>query len=355
MVGMHTTSARSAACATLLFCALVPLTPAHAATNFNQILSIYEQQYVLPSGCLAKIARVESNGNPQARNKSTDAAGMFQWIPRSWLYASNALLGGRSYTLQERYNPTTAAEVTAFSLKRDQNALQNLFSQAKVDGCLGLYMAHFLGQGGARKFLTAYLQNPNANACSIFPRECAYNRGVFANRTLGGVLQFLAGRLGTSAPTINVAGNFEDAQGNPLPYSPAHVSSRSFMPEGYKPSGQDFSRTYFDDYKNPIAPDVAPQSGPTAPLPSTALLVIAQSETIAVGKTTLISWVSAGVQQGSCAVREEVTQTELWSGSQGTKPIPKELTKNSAILTFVLRCKAVSGESVQAGVTVSVL
>jgi hypothetical protein len=159
---------------------LLSILPAHAATDFNKVLSIYEQQYALPEGCLAKIAKVESGGNPRARNASTDAAGLFQWIPRSWLYASNALLGGRSYTLQERYNPVVAAEVTAYSLKRDLNALQGLISQSNLDPCLGLYMAHFLGQAGARKFFGAYLQNPNANACSIFPRECAYNRGATA-------------------------------------------------------------------------------------------------------------------------------------------------------------------------------
>jgi hypothetical protein len=126
------------------------------------------------------------------------------------------------------------------------------------------------------------------------------------------------------------------------------------MPAGFKPSGQDFSRTYFDDYKSPVAPESAPQTGPSTPPQSTALLVITQSEIIQKGQTTPLSWVSVGVRPDSCSVSEEGTQTKLWSGTQGTQRIPAVLSQNQGVLSFMLRCSALTGEPVQAGVTITV-
>jgi hypothetical protein len=45
-----------------------------------------------------------------------------------------------------------------------------------------LYLAHFLGAGGAAKFLKAHDANPNASAASALPGAARANRWVFYNK-----------------------------------------------------------------------------------------------------------------------------------------------------------------------------
>jgi hypothetical protein len=45
-----------------------------------------------------------------------------------------------------------------------------------------LYLAHFLGAGGAARFLRAHDANPDAAAASIVPAAARANRWVFFNR-----------------------------------------------------------------------------------------------------------------------------------------------------------------------------
>src|SRR3546814_18241027 len=45
-----------------------------------------------------------------------------------------------------------------------------------------LYLAHFLGVGGAAKFLRAHDQNPGASAAAVLPSAASANRWVFYDR-----------------------------------------------------------------------------------------------------------------------------------------------------------------------------
>src|SRR6185369_9608516 len=45
-----------------------------------------------------------------------------------------------------------------------------------------LYLAHFLGAGGATRFLRAHDANPDAAAAAMLPAAARSNRGVFYNR-----------------------------------------------------------------------------------------------------------------------------------------------------------------------------
>jgi hypothetical protein len=63
-----------------------------------------------------------------------------------------------------------------------------------------LYLAHFLGAGGAGRFLSAMEQNPDQPAASLFRAPAAANRPVFYNadgspRSLAGVMEHLSGKL----------------------------------------------------------------------------------------------------------------------------------------------------------------
>src|ERR1700743_1037116 len=46
-----------------------------------------------------------------------------------------------------------------------------------------LYMAHFLGTGGAAKLISSAEDSPNASAVRMFPNAAAANRAIFYDRT----------------------------------------------------------------------------------------------------------------------------------------------------------------------------
>lgn len=147
-------------------------------------------------------AQVESSLRPDAKAATSSASGLYQFVEQSWLgavkkhgaehglgWAADAITQGsggryyvadtatRAYILKLRNNPETA------SLMAAEHAADN---KAELEATLGreaggvdLYMAHFLGVGGAKKFLTALDGNPSAPAAQLFPAAAASNRGVF--------------------------------------------------------------------------------------------------------------------------------------------------------------------------------
>jgi hypothetical protein len=214
------------------FCAIALIAfPAttFADTSFTQLLSQLEQEYQLPSGILAKVAYVESGGNPNTSCSSANACGLFQWTPNSWLSATKALYNGQPLNLSERNDPTKSAVVTAYELGDIRSKVGNLITQAHVDMTVGLYLGHFLGIGGAQHFLSDYIQNPGGDACGLFPKECSYNRPVMAGRTLAGVINYFAAKL-QQPGVLNVAGNFQDSNGLSYAYSSAYLSQSDFLP-----------------------------------------------------------------------------------------------------------------------------
>ncbi len=337
-----------------LFFAVSP-TAVFASTSINEIFFQLESQYQLPSGILAKVAHVESGGNPNARNASTDAVGLFQWIPKSWLYASRALYG-QSLDLGIRQSPVTSAKVTAFSLAQIKARNGGLIQQAGVDMTLGIYLGHFLGQAGGARFLQAYIQNPNANAASIFPLEARYNPAVFRAGTLAQVLNGIANKLRVAGVSINISGDFSDGMGNSLSYSNADVKPADFYPKSFVPSGQDASRTYQTDYSAsssvsslpPLTNELLSSSGAG----SAALLIIAQKERIARGETTLVSWTSVRMKQDSCRVSN--AGATVWTGAEGSRFLPRDLVQQSGDITLVFACTSESGVSKEASVRIAV-
>ena len=184
-------------------------------------------------------ARVESALDPNARARSSSASGLFQFTNQTWLetvhehgaehglgWAAEAITtsGGRARVadpamrqavMDLRFDPS-AASLMAGEFAGD-NADYLSGSLGRAPDKTELYLAHFLGAEGARRFITAHDADPSASAADLFPDAAAANRGVFyaggAPRSLGEVRAFFADKLGT-----------ED-QGQPGPYVPANGNS----------------------------------------------------------------------------------------------------------------------------------
>ncbi|MGQ0660657.1 transglycosylase SLT domain-containing protein [Sphingosinicella sp.] len=150
-------------------------------------------------------ARIESSLNPNARARTSSATGLYQFIEQTWLatvdrhgaqhglgWAANAIQRGqngryhvadpqmRRAILDLRRNPEASAAMAAeFASDNGQYLERRLGRPAES---VDLYLAHFLGAGGAARFLRAHDANPGAAAAGVLPAAARANRWVFYNR-----------------------------------------------------------------------------------------------------------------------------------------------------------------------------
>jgi len=179
-----------------------PVGFAYASTNLTERFTKLETDFGLPQGILGRIAKAETgtcNATLKARNSS--ATGLFQWLDSSWRNTAPRV-NPQYASLALRTDPFVSAHVTAYSLANTKARLGSLISQARIDMAHGLYLGHFLGDGGARQFLTAYARDPNANAAQLFPRAAAANQPVFRGGTLRSVVQYLANKMSSSCTSV---------------------------------------------------------------------------------------------------------------------------------------------------------
>lgn len=153
---------------------------------------------------LMEKAAVESSFDTNAKARTSSATGLFQFIESTWLrmvrdhgdkyglekYAEKISDDGRvsdSKTRREilalRKDPQIASYMAAEFAAGNYDHLRQ-----HVGGKIGsteLYLAHFLGAGGASGFLNAMKKSPNMTAADLFPKEARSNRNVFYDQQTG--------------------------------------------------------------------------------------------------------------------------------------------------------------------------
>ncbi len=157
-------------------------------------------------GYLLGQAKIESSLNPNARAATSSATGLYQFIDQSWLavvnqhgseyglgWASDAIQQGangryyvadpnlRQQILDLRNHPETASVMAAEHAADNKAYLESQTGREAEP--VDLYLAHFLGAGGAAKFLQAYGGNPGASAASLFPSAARANPSIFYDRS----------------------------------------------------------------------------------------------------------------------------------------------------------------------------
>lgn len=177
-------------------------------------------------------AKSESGLNPNAKAASSSASGLYQFLDQSWLgvvkqhgaehgfgWAADAITakkgGGftvdpslRQAVMSLRDQPGPSALMAAsYAADNASNLSQSLGRQ--VNGT-DLYMAHFLGLGGATKFLRAQCTNGSACAATMFPQEARANRSIFygkdgSPRTLDQVYAIMGHKLDNAVDGSNNA------------------------------------------------------------------------------------------------------------------------------------------------------
>lgn len=183
-------------------------------------------------------AQVESGMRADACAQTSSATGLYQFIDQSWLgvvkdhgaehglgWASDSIRqtssgrfvvsdpAARRAILEMRKDPQTAAVMAAEHASDNKAALEQSLGRPATG--TDLYMAHFLGLGGARSFLGAMERNPQQSGAAMFPAAARANRGIFYGaqgqpRSLGEIYSRFAGKLDRGAAAVGATGAASD-------------------------------------------------------------------------------------------------------------------------------------------------
>ena len=176
---------------------------------------------------LLATAKMESNFNPTAAASTSSARGLFQFIDQTWLGTvkeAGTQLGYGAYadaiskSSSGTYSVSNPAARNAVMNLRDDpaaaSAMAGVLTQSnsfKLTGKIGrrptdgeLYMAHFMGVGGAAKLISNAEDNPRASGARLFPNAAAANRSIFYEdsgraRTVSEVYSVLTSRYASAA------------------------------------------------------------------------------------------------------------------------------------------------------------
>jgi hypothetical protein len=153
---------------------------------------------------LLATAKMESNFNPTASASTSSARGLFQFIDQTWLgtvkeagsqlgygdYADAITKSSGGYSVRDpsarsailklRDDPAASSAMAGVLTQSNSFRLTGKIGRRPTDG--ELYMAHFMGVGGAAKLIANAEDNPRASGARLFPNAAAANRSIFYER-----------------------------------------------------------------------------------------------------------------------------------------------------------------------------
>ncbi|MDD3181884.1 MAG: transglycosylase SLT domain-containing protein [Alphaproteobacteria bacterium] len=157
---------------------------------------------------LVNEAAQESSFNPEAKASGSSATGLYQFIDQTWLrtikengeefglgeQADKITIGSNGVAtvaneadkkaiLALRKDPEVSSLMAAALAKDNKESLEKTVS-AEV-GATEMYLAHFLGSGGAAHLLKTMQSDPTAKAADILPSAAKANRSVFYDSATG--------------------------------------------------------------------------------------------------------------------------------------------------------------------------
>jgi len=155
---------------------------------------------------LLATAKMESNFNPAASASTSSARGLYQFIDQTWLGTvkeAGAHLGYGTYSeaisrsssghysvgdpaartaiMKLRDDPAAASSMAGVLTQSNSFQLTGKIGRRPTDG--ELYMAHFMGVGGAAKLISNAEDNPQASGARLFPNAAAANHSIFYDRS----------------------------------------------------------------------------------------------------------------------------------------------------------------------------
>lgn len=157
---------------------------------------------------LQATALVESGGNTNAKASTSSAGGMFQFLDGTWKQMTKEM--GKDYSLQDKFDPKKAAEVMAYFTQKQKTQLEK--GTGKAASNTDLYMAHFLGAGGATKFINAMGKDSSQSAAAMDPAAAKANKSIYYDksgkeRSLKEVYDLMGSKMGRAEQAV-ASGSF---------------------------------------------------------------------------------------------------------------------------------------------------
>ncbi len=170
---------------------------------------------------VSRIIQIESGGKATAKNKSSSAAGLGQFIGSTWLsmirtYRPDILKGRTTdQVLALRTDPRFAdlsVEMTANYARQNQRGLE----KSRLPVTAGsTYLAHFLGLGGARRVLRATPGTPIVNV--VGSEVVRANQRVMKGKTVGQVIAWADGKMKGAKTVVPASSSPVDIAFNETP------------------------------------------------------------------------------------------------------------------------------------------
>lgn len=213
---------------------------ATAKTSVQSAIALASQKTGVDFSYLMGQAQIESGMRADAKAGTSSASGLYQFIDQSWLrvmkrhgaehgmsWAADSITqtssgrmtvgdpATRRAILALRNDPQAASLMAAEHASDNKDAIESSLGRDATG--TDLYMAHFLGLGGAKSFLSTMAADPDRTAASLFPAAARANRNVFyaANgqpRSLEQVYSRFAAKLDKGAGVAGGSGPFGAVQ-----------------------------------------------------------------------------------------------------------------------------------------------
>lgn len=137
---------------------------------------------------LLQQAKMESSFRPDIKASTSSATGLYQFIDSTWLDMVNRhgekygidTEQSKSALLKLRKDPEISSQMAAEFARENYEYLDANWAKGKKDiGSTELYLAHFMGAGGAAAFLRARDENPLQPAAELFSSAARVNKSIF--------------------------------------------------------------------------------------------------------------------------------------------------------------------------------
>lgn len=222
---------------------------------------------------MLNFAKLESSMNPNAKAKTSSASGLYQITDGTWKELVQK--HGSKYGItssSDKNNPFYNSIMGAEYAKENLSKLKG-YKEAGVEEDTALYMAHFLGLGGANKFFGQFSKDPNAPVQTAVS-EASYkaNRSLMEGKTVTGLLETMDKKMG-NADNIKTASYKTSSDKS----TPSEASS-SFIKTSTTSKPQSTATNSYSDTSikstgnlsstSPVTDKTIPNKSITAPTPS---------------------------------------------------------------------------------------
>ncbi|WP_254493507.1 transglycosylase SLT domain-containing protein [Bartonella sp. B1099] len=155
--------------------------------NVKHAISQAAQKYGLPESFLERVAMIESNGNPNAKNSKSSAGGLYQFLDST----------AKQYQLNDKFDPFQATDAMARLTKDNTRYLATALGREPSEA--ELYLAHQQGPAGAVKLI----KNPNMPASQLLGRQAVVLNGGNLEATAGDFMNHIYGLYNNTQDASN--------------------------------------------------------------------------------------------------------------------------------------------------------